>query len=140
MPLDANLLPTPCVSVQRDGMACVDGLSEGQCDGADDVCTSPTAVNNPEYFDEHLLASTADQQQCGMAGLEVRPGRLRSQSTESTASDHDEYDQLNCSCSQHAGTPQPGRVLQRSHDCDVPPRAVMIDIATAQQMFAESVL
>lgn len=84
-------------------------VDETKCDG--DVATSPTAVDNPEYFDELLTAG---------AMLEVRPTRLRSQSTESTASDHDEYDRLNC-CSQ-----------LRTNG--------MIDIDTAHQLFAESVL
>ena len=101
----------------------VDALPETHCDGG--VSTSPTAVNNPEYFDEDLL-TTGDER----TGLAVHPTRLRIQSTESTASDHDEYDRLNC-CSHSAAAPV--------HDVRLKSNGV-IDVANAHQMFAESVL
>jgi len=114
--------------IQNDGVERVDvfnadGLPEAQCDAA--VTTSPTAVNNPEYFDEDLL-ETADEQ----AALAVHPMRLRIQSTESTASDHDEYDRLNCSS-------QP--VSRSAQDIRLKSNGV-IDVTAAHPMFAESVL
>lgn len=114
--------------IQNDGVERVDvfnadGLPEAQCDAA--VTTSPTAVNNPEYFDEDLL-ETADEQ----AALAVHPMRLRIQSTESTASDHDEYDRLNCSS-------QP--VSRSAQDIRLKSNGV-IDMTAAHPMFAESVL
>jgi len=96
---------------------CVDCLPEVQCDGG--VTTSPTAVNNPEYFDDDLLAGSDEQ-----AVLAAHPMRLRIQSTESTASDHDESDRLNCS--------------QQSAQ-DVKSSGVN-DVIIAHPMFAESVL
>lgn len=99
-------------------------MSEAQCDG---VCTSPTAVSNPEYFDEDLIA-TSDEQ----TALEVHPMRLRIQSTESTASDHDEYDRLNCSHSAAAPMSRSAQDVRLKSNG-------MIDIP-AHPMFAESVL
>jgi len=115
-----------------DGVACVDDISETQCEGSD-VATSPTTVTNPEYFDEDVL-TTMDQRS---AALDVqRPTRLRSQSTESTASDHDEYDRLNCSHSPVAMT-----VTRPTHDdVRLNNTAARMDVAAVQQMFAESVL
>ena len=105
----------------------VGGLSDAQCDGG--VCTSPAAVSNPEYFDDDLIAACGDDQ----TTLEAHPMRLRIQSTESTASDHDEYDRLNCSSQTAAAAPR------SAHDVRLKAKG-MIDVATAHQVFAESVL
>ena len=111
---------------EQDCLLFLGGLSEAQCDN---VCTSPTAVNNPEYFDEDLIAASDEK-----TVLDVHPMRLRIQSTESTASDHDEYDRLNC-CSPSAAAP----MSQSAQDIRLMSNG-MIDVAAAHQMFAESVL
>jgi len=89
-------------------------------------------VNNPEYFDDDLIATVGDDNQ---TALEAHPMRLRIQSTESTASDHDECDRLNCSSSQSAVAPR-----STTHDLRLKTKPGMIDVATAHQVFAESVL
>ena len=98
-------------------------MPEGQCDGG--VTTSPPAVSNPEYFEDDLPAGGSEEESV-LAG---HPMRLRIQSTESTASDHDEYDRLKCSS--HSATP-----MSRSAQA----AGGMIDVACAHAMFAESVL
>jgi len=122
-----------------EGFVCVGGLSVAQRDGGGGggVNTSPTAVNNPEYFDEDLLVSgdAGQDQRAVLETQQQQPAgmRLRIQSSESTASDHDEYDRLNC-CSQSPATMSPRSDTARLKN------SAKIDVASVHHMFAESVL
>lgn len=109
----------------------VDVLPEAQCDdGIPATCTSPAAVSNPEYFDEDLLANTTTDEQIAHPVM-----RLRIQSTESTASDHDEYDRLNSPRS-----PMSHDSVRLKSNLGVLDMAGTGSTAVAHPMFAESVL
>jgi hypothetical protein len=85
-----NALPSPPPTPPPNG----DGPLSGP--------NSPVVVANPEYFDDLMPDSGSAIVVGGLVAAtaqETRPLRLRSESTESTASDHDEYDRLNGSSS-----------------------------------------
>jgi hypothetical protein len=86
----SNALPSPPPTPPPNG----DGPISGP--------NSPVVVANPEYFDDLMPDSGSAIVAGGLVAAtaqETRPLRLRSESTESTASDHDEYDRLNGSSS-----------------------------------------